>query len=144
MSPFLFVRAILAGEPIKVFNGGDMERDFTYVDDIVEGVVRILDRPPGSGASALLDSPATSSAPYRIFNIGNSEPVRLLDYIAVYEQALGRRALLQMEPLQPGDVVATAADVHDFEAATGFHPATPVAEGVRRFVDWYRSYHGLV
>jgi UDP-glucuronate 4-epimerase len=143
MSPFLFVRAILAGEPIKVFNGGDMQRDFTYIDDIVEGMVRILDRPPVAGAAANLASPATSSAPYRLFNIGNSEPVPLLDYIALYERALGRRAVLQMEPLQPGDVVATAADVHDLEAATGFHPATPVEEGVARFVDWYRSYYGV-
>jgi UDP-glucuronate 4-epimerase len=142
MSPFLFVRAILAGEPIKVFNGGDMQRDFTYIDDIVEGVVRILDRPPGRFGVEALASPATSSAPYRLYNIGNSEPVQLLDYIACYERALGRKAVLTMEPLQPGDVVATAADTADLEAATGFRPATPVAEGVNRFVQWYLDYHG--
>ncbi len=141
MSPFLFMRAILAGEPIKVFNQGDMERDFTYIDDVVQGVVRVLDRPAEEGPASALDSPATSSAPWRIYNIGNSDPVRLLDYIKVYEKVLGKKAVLKMEPLQPGDVLATAADVRDLEQATGFRPTTPIESGVQRFADWYRDFY---
>jgi UDP-glucuronate 4-epimerase len=140
MSPFLFVRAILAGEPIRVFNHGRMQRDFTYIDDIVEGVVRITDRPPAPGGSP--DSPATSSAPWRIYNIGNNQPVELLRYIAVIEEALGVRAKIDLQPMQPGDVVATAADITALEAAVGFSPLTPIEEGVARFVAWYREYYG--
>jgi UDP-glucuronate 4-epimerase len=139
MSPMLFARAILAGEPIKVFNHGKMRRDFTYVDDIVEGVTRVLDHVPVRGG--LLDSPATSSAPYRLYNIGNNRPVELLRYIEIMQDALGRRAVLDMQPLQPGDVVATAADIDDLEQAVGFRPSTPLEVGVPRFVEWYRTFH---
>jgi UDP-glucuronate 4-epimerase len=141
MSPYLFIRAMLAGEPIKVFNHGEMLRDFTYVDDIVEGVVRVIDRPPAPGDASLLDSPATSTAPYRIYNIGNSQPVPLLEYIATFERALGVKAKLDLQPMQPGDVVATAADTSALERAVGFRPSTPLAVGVQRFVDWYRDFY---
>jgi UDP-glucuronate 4-epimerase len=138
MSAFLFVRAILAGEPIKVFNQGRMQRDFTYVDDIVEGVVRVVDRPPSTGGAA---SPATSAAPWRIYNIGNNKPTELLRYIELIEQAVGRKAVLDLQPLQPGDVVATAADISALNAAVGFAPTVPIEDGIRRFVAWYREYY---
>ena len=141
MSPYLFIRAMLAGEPIKVFNHGEMLRDFTYVDDIVEGVVRVVDRLPAPGDASLLDSPATSTAPYRVYNIGNSQPVPLLEYIATFERALGVKAKLDLQPMQPGDVVATAADTSALERAVGFRPSTPLAVGVQRFVDWYRDFY---
>jgi len=141
MSPYLFIRAMLAGEPIRVFNHGEMLRDFTYVDDIVEGVVRVIDRPPAPGDASLLDSPATSTAPYRVYNIGNSQPVPLLEYIATFERALGVKAKLDLQPMQPGDVVATAADTSALERAVGFRPSTPLAVGVQRFVDWYREFY---
>jgi UDP-glucuronate 4-epimerase len=144
MSPYLFIRAMLAGEPIKVFNHGEMLRDFTYVDDIVEGIVRVIDRPPTPGDASLLDSPATSTAPYRVYNIGNSQPVPLLDYIATFERALGVKAKLDLQPMQPGDVVATAADTTALERAVGFRPSTPLAVGVQRFVDWYREFYGVL
>lgn len=139
MSPFLFVRAMLAGEPIKVFNHGEMQRDFTYIDDIVEGVIRSLDAPPKAGGRP--DDPAQSSAPWRVFNIGNNEPVALLRYIGVFEQCLGLKAKLDLLPLQPGDVVATAADITLLNQSIGFRPQTPVEEGIRRFVEWYRSFY---
>jgi UDP-glucuronate 4-epimerase len=126
MALFKFTRGILAGTPIPVFNQGRLVRDFTYVDDIVEGVVRVIDRP----------------APYRLFNIGNHERVELMRYIHAIEAALGRKAELEMLPMQPGDVVATEADTSALEAVTGFRPATPVEEGVQRFVGWYRAYYG--
>jgi UDP-glucuronate 4-epimerase len=129
MSPFLFTRAILSGNPIKVFNHGDMLRDFTYVDDIAEGVVAVLDNPPSDG--------------YALFNIGNSEPVRLLDFIEAMEEAWGRTAAKEMLPMQPGDVPATYADTSALEKATGFKPYTPLREGVRRFVDWYRDFYKI-
>ena len=141
MSPFLFVRAMLAGEPIRVFNHGAMQRDFTYVDDIVEGVVRVVDRAPAPGGSA--DSPATSSAPWRVYNIGNNRPVPLLDYIRTIGAALGVEPKLDPQPMQPGDVVATAADIAALEAAVGFRPSTPLAVGVERFVAWYREFYGV-
>ena len=125
MALFKFTRGILDGTPIPVFNEGRMVRDFTYVDDIVEGVVRVIDRP----------------APYRIFNIGNHRRVELLDYIRAFEKALGKEAKLDLLPMQPGDVRATEADTAALQEATGFHPATPVEEGVRRFVAWYRAYY---
>ena len=133
MALFLFTRAILAGEPIKVFNHGRMRRDFTYVDDIVEGVVRVLDRPPGA-------HPATG-APYAIYNIGNHEAVELAEFIATLEQLLGRTAKRDLQPMQPGDVPATYASIDARRAATGFAPRTPLAEGLARFVAWYRDYH---
>ena len=142
MALFLFTKAILEGRPIDVFNHGHMQRDFTYVDDIVEGVVRILDRPapPNAHFNADAPDPATSSAPYRIFNIGNSQPTNLMDYIEACEEALGKKAEKRFLPLQPGDVPATFADTSALAEATQFKPATPVREGVRRFVEWYGAY----
>lgn len=143
MAPFIFTRKILAGEPIEVFNEGRHERDFTYVDDIVEGVLRVLDRAatPDPDWSGDRPNPATSSAPWRIYNIGNADPVPLLDFIATIEKAAGRRAIMQMKPRQPGDVLRTSADVSALEAATGFRPHTPIAEGVGKLVRWYRGYY---
>lgn len=143
MSPFLFANAILTGAPLKVFNRGAMQRDFTYIDDIVEGVVRVIDRPPPQHNPAAALTPATSTAPWRVFNIGNNQPVALLDYIRVFEDCIGRKANLDLQPMQPGDVVATAADIADLETAVGFRPTTPVAQGVRQFVAWYRSYYRI-
>jgi len=143
MAPFLFARAILEGCPIDVFNYGDMYRDFTYVDDIVEGVVRVLDRPaqPNPEWSAEAPDPATSYAPYRIYNIGNHQPVSLLRFIEVFEECLGKKAIKNLLPLQPGDVHTTYADISDLERDTGFTPNTPIEEGVARFVEWYRAYY---
>jgi UDP-glucuronate 4-epimerase len=145
MALFLFTKAILEGQPINVFNHGRMQRDFTYVDDIVEGVVRVADRvatadPDYDPASP---DPSTSNAPYRVFNIGNHNPVPLLDFIAAIENALGRKAEMNMMPLQDGDVPATYADVQALQAWTGFTPATPITSGIERFVAWYRSYYGV-
>ena len=144
MALFLFTRAILAGEPIKVFNHGKHKRSFTYVDDIVEGVIRALDRPPGTDPAWNGDAPDPASsgvAPYRIYNIGNEQPVELLRYIEVLEQCLGRKAQMDLLPLQPGDVPDTEADVSDLIAATGYRPQVGVEQGVANFVDWYRSYY---
>jgi UDP-glucuronate 4-epimerase len=143
MAPMIFTRKILAGEPIEVFNEGRHERDFTYVGDIVEGVVRTLDSvatadPAWSGDDP---SPATSSAPWRLYNIGNSAPVPLMEFIATIEQAVGRKAVMEMKPRQPGDVLRTAADVSALEAAVGFRPHTPLAEGIERMVSWYRDFY---
>ena len=145
MALFLFTRAMLADQPITVFNNGRMIRDFTYVDDIVEGVVRTLDRPAEPDPSWNGDDPdaATSYAPYRIYNIGNNEPVLLLDCIHMLEEALGKKAEMQFLPLQPGDVVSTMADVSELERAVGFRPRTPLREGIRRFVEWYRMYYNV-
>jgi UDP-glucuronate 4-epimerase len=140
MSAFLFVRAILEGRPIKVFNHGAMQRDFTYIDDVVAGVVRVIDLPPPRPDADALPTPATSSAPWRVYNIGNNRPVELTRYIEVLEECLGRKAELDLQPLQPGDVVATAADIADLERDTGFRPVTPIEQGVRKFVEWYRAY----
>ena len=135
MAYHLFTRAILAGEPIAVFNHGDMKRDFTYIDDLTEGVVRVLDRPA---------TPATvGTAPYRVFNIGNSEPVQLLDFIACLESALGKTAIRQLLPMQAGDVPTTYASTQALQDWVGFAPATPLAEGIGRFVHWYRAYYGV-
>jgi UDP-glucuronate 4-epimerase len=144
MALFKFTAGILRGVPIPVYNGGDMVRDFTYVDDIVEGMVRVVDRPaaPDPQWNASNPDPATSRAPYRIFNIGNNRPVNLMRYIEVLEECLGRKALLEMLPMQPGDVQATTADVRALEAAVGYRPHTPVEEGVARFVAWYTDYYG--
>ncbi|EDY37829.1 WbnF [Cyanobium sp. PCC 7001] len=141
MAPMLFARAILAGEPIQVFNHGRMRRDFTYIDDVVEGVIRCLDKPatPDPGFEAMHPDPATSWAPHRVFNIGNSQPVELLCFIALLEQALGRPAIKVLLPMQPGDVEATAADTSLLEAWVGFRPFTPLEQGVERFAHWYLS-----
>jgi UDP-glucuronate 4-epimerase len=143
MSMYLFTKAILEDRPIDVFNHGDMQRDFTYVDDIVEGVLRVLARVPQSDASADPDDPARSTAPYRLYNIGNHSPVKLDVLIATLESALGRRAQKRLLPMQPGDVYATYADVEDLERDVGFAPRTPLETGVRKFVAWYREYHGV-
>jgi len=144
MAPMLFARAILEGKPIDVFNEGRMRRDFTYVDDIVEGVVRVLDRAPAGDAKfdPARPDPGSSSAPWKIYNIGNHEPVELLRFIEVLEEALGRKAKKNLLPMQPGDVAETFAEVESLEAEFGFRPRRPLAEGVGRFVDWYRSYYG--
>ena len=143
MAIFLFTAAILAGRPIKVFNNGEMERDFTYVDDIVEGVVRTLDAPPAPNPSwSNLDPrPDRSSAPWRVYNIGRGAPVRLMDFIESIERACGREAEKLMTPLQPGDMRVTAADVSALDDAVGYRPATPLDEGIRAFVDWYRDWY---
>ena len=143
MALFLFTKAILEGRPIDVFNQGRMQRDFTFVDDIVEGVIRVLDRPaePDPAYRPEQPDPATSNAPYRVFNIGNHSPVQLLDYIACIEQALGRKAVMNLLPMQDGDVPATHADVDALAAWVGFTPATELATGVGRFVAWYREYY---
>jgi UDP-glucuronate 4-epimerase len=145
MALFLFTKAILAGEPIKVFNNGHHMRSFTFIDDIVEGVVRTLDRPPASNPSwdGKRPDPATSKAPYRIFNIGNEQPVKLLRYIEVLEACLGRKATMDMLPLQDGDVPDTAADVSELVEHAGYRPQVSVEEGVGRFVDWYRDYYNV-
>ncbi|MEM9221030.1 MAG: NAD-dependent epimerase [Pseudomonadota bacterium] len=145
MALFKFTKAILAGEPIEVFNEGKHTRDFTYVDDIVEGVVRASDQPaaPDPNWRADAPDPATSSAPFRIFNIGNNSPAQLFQYIEALEHALGKKAIKKLLPLQPGDVPDTFADVTRLEAATGYRPTTSIGVGVARFVEWYKSYHGL-
>ena len=143
MALFLFTKGILAGEPIPVFNEGRMVRDFTYIDDIVEGVVRVIDHPAEPDPAWKSDAPsaATSRAPWRIFNIGNNKRVELRRYIHAIESVLGREAKLELLPMQAGDVEATEADTSLLAAAVGFKPATPVEEGVRRFVDWYCDYY---
>lgn len=143
MALFLFTRAILAGDPIDIFNRGDMERDFTYIDDIVEGVVRINDRPatPDPSWTGTAPDAASSAAPYRLYNIGNNRPERLLRLIEVLEDCLGRKARRNLLPMQPGDVPAAAADVTDLARDVQFSPATPIEVGVRRFVEWYREYY---
>jgi UDP-glucuronate 4-epimerase len=144
MALFLFTRAMLAGEPIQVFNNGQMVRDFTYVDDIIESLVRLLDKPapPDPAFDSVSPDPATSWAPHRVFNIGNSTPTPLMDYIEAVENALGTTAIKEFLPMQPGDVPATAADTSALEAWIGFKPNTPVKEGVARFVSWYREFYG--
>jgi UDP-glucuronate 4-epimerase len=145
MALFLFTRAILGDRPIDVFNNGRMVRDFTYIDDIIEGVVRVLDRTaePNPDFDPAKPDPGTSNAPYRVFNIGNNRPTPLTEYIEALEQALGRTARRNFLPMQPGDVPATAANTDELDAWVGFKPATPVREGVRRFVEWYREYYDV-
>ena len=131
MAPMLFARAILAGEPIRVFNRGEMWRDFTFIDDVVDGVVRALDRP------------AKGSPPHRIYNIGNHKSEKLTDFIAIIEQALERKAIIQLEPMQPGDVQTTYADIESSQRDLGFEPATALPEGIPKFVAWYKDYYGF-
>jgi len=143
MALFLFTKAILSGQPIQVFNDGRMKRDFTYVDDIVEGIIRVSNRvatsnPDWNGGKP---DPGTSKAPYQIYNIGNHNPVELLHLIEVIEDCLGRRAIKRFLPMQPGDVPATFADVSDLTRDVGFQPSTSIEDGVRRFVDWYLDYY---
>jgi len=143
MALFLFTKAILAGEPIQVFNNGQMVRDFTYIDDIIESLIRLLDQPaaPDPTFDSANPNPATSWAPHRVFNIGNSNPTPLMDYIDAVETALGITAIKQFLPMQPGDVPVTAADTSSLEAWSGFKPNTPVKDGVARFVAWYRQFY---
>lgn len=144
MALFLFTRAILNDEPIKVFNYGKMLRDFTYIDDIIEGVVRVMRRPPRPDATwtGNAPDPGTSAAPYRIYNIGNNQPVELMEFIRVLEECLGKEARKELLPLQPGDVPATYADIDDLSRDFGFRPATPIREGIQKFVTWYMDYYG--
>lgn len=143
MAYFMFTKAIIEDRPIAVYNYGDMQRDFTYVDDIVEGVVRVVDRiaEPNPKWSGDAPEPGTSSAPYRLYNIGNNNPVDLLRFIEVLEDAIGKKAKKNLLPMQPGDVPATYADVDDLMREIGFKPATPIEEGIKRFADWYKSYY---
>jgi len=145
MALFLFTKAILAGEPIDVFNFGQCQRDFTYIDDIVEGVIRVVDRParPNANWSGDHPDPATSRAPYHIFNIGNNQPVELNYFIDVLERELGRKAQRNLLPLQPGDVPATCADVDDLIRDVGFKPSTLIEEGIAKFVAWYEDYYSV-
>jgi UDP-glucuronate 4-epimerase len=142
MALFLFTRAILEGRPIDVFNHGKMRRDFTYVDDIAEGVMRAMDRVPVADPDWSEDDPGSGTGPYRVYNIGNHEPVELLRMIEVLEGCLGRTAQKRLLPIQPGDVPATFADVSDLARDVGFAPATPIEVGVERFVSWYLDFYG--
>jgi len=144
MALFTFTRNILEGRPIDVYNQGHHARDFTYVDDIAEGVVRACERiaQPDPQWNSRAPDPATSSAPFRLYNIGNHQPVQLMRYIEVIEQCLGRKAQMNLMPLQPGDVPETFADIDDLVRDTGYRPATPIEVGIRRFVDWFCEYYG--
>lgn len=143
MAPMHFAKSILSGKPIQVFNHGKHRRDFTYIDDIVEGVLRVLDHPaqPDENWRSDQPDPASSSAPWRIYNIGNQQPVELLEFISALEDALGVKAVMEMKPLQPGDVPDTYADVSDLDEQFNHRPSTPIREGVQRFAQWYRSHH---
>jgi UDP-glucuronate 4-epimerase len=143
MAMWIFTKAILAGEPIKLFNNGNMRRDFTYIDDVVESVARLVDRRPAGNPdfSAASPDPGSSSAPWRVYNIGNNKPVELLEVVRLLEETLGKKAKRELMPMQPGDVPATYADVDDLMRDVDFRPATPIAEGIRRFIEWYRAYH---
>jgi len=145
MALFKFTQGILQGEPIPVYNRGEMIRDFTYIDDIVEGMLRVLDQPAAPNPDWRGDDPdpATSTAPYRVYNIGNNRPVQLMHYIRVLEQCLGKQANLDLLPMQDGDVPATNADVTALESGLGYRPSVTVEEGVARFVEWYRDYYGV-
>ena len=144
MALFTFTEHILAGKPIRVHNHGRMRRDFTYIDDIVEGVLRIMDQPaqPDPGWSGNPPNPATSRAPYRIYNIGNHQPIELMQFIGEIERCLGKKAVLELVPMAPGEVEATMADLDELNRAVGFQPSTPIEVGIARFVDWYRSFYG--
>lgn len=145
MALFIFTKAILAGEPIKVFNYGNMKRDFTYIDDVVEGVVRLINKKPEPNPEwdDTNPDPGTSFAPYKIYNIGNNQPVELMYFISVLEKHLGREAKKEFLPMQPGDVPETYADVDDLMRDVGFKPSTPIEVGIERFVEWYKDYYGV-
>jgi UDP-glucuronate 4-epimerase len=143
MATYLFTKAIIAGKPIDVFNYGEMMRDFTYVDDIVEGVARVINHPASSNVlwNGLDPEPSSSSAPYKIYNIGNSNPIKLVDFIKILENKIGIKAKINMLPIQPGDVVSTFADVSAIEDDLGFLPQVSIEEGLAKFVEWYQSYY---
>ena len=145
MAPMLFAKATLSGQPIRVFNNGNMQRDFTYIDDIVEGIIRVMRKSAevNSEFDKNCPDPATSWAPHRVFNIGNSDPIPLMDFIGCLEESLGIEAIKQFESMQPGDVVATAADTAALNEWVGFKPSTPIEQGVKDFGRWYRSYYKL-
>ena len=145
MAMWIFAKAIFAGEPITLFNNGNMRRDFTYVDDVVESVVRLVKKPPAGDSkfSGISPDPGSSSAPWRVYNIGNNKSVELLEVVRLLEEAIGKKAKRELLPMQPGDVPATYADVDDLMREVDFRPNTPIAEGIGRFIEWYRSYHHL-
>jgi UDP-glucuronate 4-epimerase len=145
MAMFIFAKAILGGTPIKLFNHGNMRRDFTYIDDVSEAIVRLMDRPPQGNPQWSGDrpDPATSAAPWKIYNIGNNNPEELMHVVSLLETEFGRTAVKEMLPMQPGDVPATYADIEDLARETGFRPATPIEQGIARFAKWYRDYHQL-
>ena len=146
MAMWIFAAAISAGKPIKLFNHGKMRRDFTFIDDVVQAVVKLVDKPAQGDPNWSSDAPdpASSSAPWRVYNIGNNSPVELLDVVSLLEQALGKKAIRELMPMQPGDVPGTFADVGDLMRDVGFKPSTPIAEGIARFVAWYQEYHRAV
>lgn len=145
MAMWIFAEAIMAGKPIKLFNHGKMQRDFTYVDDVVESIERLVGRPPSGNPAWSSDAPdpASSSAPWRVYNIGNNNPVDLLDVVALLEKSIGKQAIRELAPMQPGDVPATYADVDDLMRDADFRPSTPIADGIARFIDWYLAYQRL-
>lgn len=144
MSPIMFARNIIEGKPIDVFNYGNHRRDFTYIDDIVEGVIRVIDQPAQANAGWASENPdpASSFAPYRLYNIGSNNPVHLLTFIETLEKCLGKEAIKNLLPLQPGDVPDTYADVSDLIHDFGYKPTTPLEDGVRNFVEWYKDFYG--
>ena len=142
MALFLFTKAILTGEPIQVFNDGKMQRDFTYIDDIVEGIIRVTDKPasPNLDWDAAAPDPGTSSAPFRLYNIGNNNPVSLMDFIGAIEKAIGKTATKEFLPMQPGDVAATYADINALIDSIDYRPQTPVQDGINNFIGWYLEH----
>jgi UDP-glucuronate 4-epimerase len=143
MAMWLFTAAILAGKPIKLFNNGNMRRDFTYIDDVTEAMMRLIERPPAPAQPGAAPDPGTSAAPWRVYNIGNNQPVELMDVVGLLEQAIGKKAARELLPMQPGDVPATYADVDDLTREVRFRPATPIADGIARFIAWYKDYHRI-
>ena len=145
MAMWIFAKAILGGDPVKLFNNGNMRRDFTYIDDVVESVARLVDRPPAGNAnfSGSRPDPGSSSAPWRVYNIGNNKPVELLEVVRLLEVAIGKKAKRELLPMQPGDVLATYADVDDLMHDVNFRPSMPIADGIAKFIEWYRSYHRM-
>jgi UDP-glucuronate 4-epimerase len=139
MAMWIFTKAIMNGEPIKLFNKGNMRRDFTYIDDVTEAVLRLVDRPPAGNSGS--PDPGSSIAPWRVYNIGNNKPVELLEVVRLLEEVIGKKAKRELLPMQAGDVLETYADVDDLMRAVGFRPATSIADGISRFVEWYRAYH---
>ena len=143
MALFLFTKAILSGESIKIFNRGEMKRDFTYVDDIVEGIIKVLDHPPVCNSERNNDPSISKTAPFKVYNLGNSSPVRLMDFVEAIEEKLGVKAIKELLPMQDGDVPMTWADTNDLERDLGYKPGTPIKEGINKFIDWYKEYYGI-